>query len=74
MKISFVDDWRQCWKWFSVNCMAISVAIQGAWICIPEDLRKAMPDNLVAIITVVVLLLGVMGRLVKQEKKRGRAS
>ena len=74
MKIKLVEDWKDARRWFSVNCMALGMAIQGAWVCIPEDMRKAMPDNLVAIITTVVLLLGVMGRLVKQEKKRGRAS
>ncbi len=70
MKPKLVEDWKQCWRWLSVNCMVLAGAVQGAWIYIPEDLRRSMPENLVTGITMGLLVLGVMGRLVKQGKRR----
>lgn len=67
-KINLVDDWRKAWKWFSVNCMVLAASIQGAWIYIPEDLRNSIPKEIVSGITLALLILGVIGRLIKQDK------
>ena len=61
-----VDDARNAWKWFSVHAMAWAIAIQGAWELCPPDLRAGVPPKLVTVITLVLLVLGLVGRLVKQ--------
>ena len=47
--------------------MAIAAALQGAWIYIPSDLRDDMPHFLVKGLTIGLLVLGVIGRLIKQD-------
>lgn len=67
--MSLVDDWKNAWRWFSMNCMVIATAIQGAWVYIPEDLKTNIPASLVSTVTILLLILGIAGRLIKQDKK-----
>lgn len=62
-----VDNWQKCWKWFSVQAMALAVAIQGAWMFIPDDMKESLPKDLIGYATMALLALGVVGRLVKQD-------
>jgi len=62
-----VDGWRQAWRWFSVQAMALAVAMQGVWMALPDDLKSRTPDGLVAALTAALLLLGLIGRLVRQK-------
>jgi hypothetical protein len=68
-KVKLVDDAKRAWRWFSVQAMAWAVAIQGAWEFAPDDLKAGMPPKLVTVVTVTLLVLGIAGRLVKQEEK-----
>ena len=73
MKIEIIPEWRQAYKWLSVNCMAFSLAIQGTWLSIPEDMREHLPKHIASIATAALLVLGIAGRVVKQTpKKKGR--
>lgn len=65
-KPKLVDDWKQCWKWFSTQAMALAVAIQGAWMFIPQDMKDSIPKDLIGYVTMALLVLGVAGRLVHQ--------
>lgn len=67
--MKLVRDWKQAWRWLSVNCMVLAATIQGAWMAIPDDLRAAMPIWLGSATTIVLLVLGVAGRLVHQPVK-----
>lgn len=67
--MSLVDDWKSAWRWFSMNCMVIATAIQGAWVYIPDDLRANVPAHLISTVTILLLTLGIVGRLVKQGNK-----
>lgn len=68
-KPKLVDDWKQSWKWFSTQAMALGVAIQGAWMMIPEDMKTSLPQNAICYATMILLVLGVIGRLVKQDAR-----
>lgn len=75
--MKLVDDWKCCWRWVSVNCMILAASLQGAWATVPEYLRDRVPSWTVAVSTVALLILGVMGRLIKQpgtkpQKKKKR--
>ncbi len=64
--MKLVSDWKQAWKWISVNCMVIATAVQGAWMYIPDDMKAEVPHNIVHILTMLLLVLGLAGRLIKQ--------
>lgn len=63
-----VENWRSAWKWISVHCMAWAIALQGAWEACPDSLKAGLNPKLVTVVTVSLLVLGILGRLVKQEK------
>lgn len=64
--MKLVDDWRQGWRWFSVQAMVVAGAIQGAWLFIPGDMKASIPDTWVKALTLTLLVLGIAGRLVQQ--------
>lgn len=68
MKLELVDDFKDCWKWLSTQCMTLAAAIQGAWLYIPDDMKQDLPHNILTGATIFLLALGVIGRLVKQGK------
>ncbi len=63
-----VENWRGAWRWFSLQAMALTAAIQAAWAAMPDDLKQHFPAKLVTAISVGLLLLGIGGRLVRQRK------
>lgn len=64
-----VDDARRAWRWFSVQCMTLALVLQGAWEAMPDDLKSGIPPRAVTLITLALLVLGIVGRLVKQDEK-----
>jgi hypothetical protein len=63
-----VSEWKRAWRWFSVQAMALAVALQGAWASLPDDMRARLPGGTVAAFTILLLLLGIGGRLVRQRR------
>ena len=51
-----------------MHCMAGAVAIQGAWVYIPDDLKANIPHNIQNYITIVLLVMGMIGRVKDQTK------
>ena len=68
--MTLVEDAKKAWRWISVQAMVAAGAIQGAWMFIPDDMKDSLPKGLVSGATIVLLALGVAGRLVKQGKKK----
>ena len=66
--IQLVQDAKSAWRWFSVQAMVLAGAIQGAWVFLPDDMRSTLPPNAVQVVTGVLLVVGVAGRLVKQKE------
>lgn len=66
-KLQLVDGWRNAWSWISVKCMVLAGAIQGAWLFIPDDMKASIPQNVLQVVTFVLLGVGVAGRLTKQD-------
>jgi hypothetical protein len=62
-----IEDWRQAWRWFSMQAMAAAGTVQLAWVSLPDDLRRSIPPAWVTGITVALLVAGIAGRLVKQD-------
>lgn len=68
--MKLVDDAKRAWTWFSVQCMGLALALQGAWEVIPDDLKTGVPPRAVTFITLSLLVLGIVGRLIKQDEKQ----
>jgi hypothetical protein len=61
-----VKDWRQAWKWFSVQAMVLDAAILSAWAAFPDDLKAVIPSGWIKGLAIALLIVGVAGRVVKQ--------
>lgn len=66
--LRLVDDAKHAWRWFSVQAMAITALFMTVWGSMPDDLKAAIPQWVVALVAVAVLILGIAGRLVQQGK------
>lgn len=64
--MKLVDDWRKAWTWFSVQAMTVAGAIEAAWAAFPADLKAVLPDRWVHAVAAGLLVLGIVGRVVKQ--------
>ena len=69
MKVQLVDEWKSAWKWFSVQSMVLAGSIQGTWLAVPADLKTKVPESWVQGVVISLLVLGTIGRLVKQDKQ-----
>lgn len=50
-----------------MQCMAAAVGLQTAWESVPDELKTGIPHQWVTYGTVALLVLGMLGRMVKQE-------
>lgn len=66
--MNLVEDWKDCWKWFSTRAMVIAGALQTTWLTMPEEFKADVPPTLVHWLTVAILIAGVIGRVVKQKE------
>lgn len=65
--MTFVENAKESWKWFSMQAMTLAGALQGTWVAIPQDLKDNVPTNLVHWLTLGLVFAGIVGRLVKQD-------
>lgn len=77
--MKFVDDVKECWKWWSVRIQAAGAALfafaaalpdyaRQAWEFIPADFRAAIGDDAVKVIAASVFVLAILARVVKQDR------
>ncbi|MEC5321599.1 hypothetical protein VSX61_22185 [Brenneria populi subsp. brevivirga] len=71
MKIQLIDEWKQCWRWFSSWALIIAGAIPSVWVELPSDLKSAIPVDIMSTVTTVVAACGLIGRVVQQGKNNG---
>ncbi|MEH6413884.1 DUF7940 domain-containing protein [Pseudomonas sp. CGJS7] len=69
--MKLIDNWRQAWRYLSVQAMALAIALQGVWINLPDDLRAHIPDKIALSVTAGILVLGLIGRLFQQRGADG---
>lgn len=63
-----VDDWRQAWKWFSVQGAAF-LAVAPELYAQAKDLQEYIQPNVFHHMMAALGLSVLIGRLVRQEKK-----
>lgn len=64
-----VPDWREAWRWASMHAMGAAIIVQSAWQVLDADMRESLPAGWVRALTVALLVLGIAGRLVDQQKR-----
>ena len=67
IEAKLVDDAGKAWRWTSVRAMALDTAFLITWATIPDDLKAALPSWLVPVAASAVLVIGVIGRVLKQK-------
>lgn len=68
MKI--IDEWKQAWRWYSVNCPALAVALLGAWAALPEAMQSTFSPGELKAAAIFLIALGIGGRFVDQKPKQ----
>lgn len=64
-----VSDWRQCWRWLSVQFPALNLAFLGTWTALPPKFQEVLPMQWVLGIAAALIVVGVLGRLLDQGAK-----
>ena len=67
--MKLIDDIRGAWRHYSTQALAMGAALQGVWVAFPDDLKAALgPDAVVVVakVTAVILVLGLLGKFVDQ--------
>lgn len=70
--MQLVDGYKRAWRWLSVQCLAIIAVLPFAWEYIPYEVKSMIPLEWQPYLFSLFALLGVAGRLVKQEPKDGQ--
>lgn len=65
--MKLVDNAKQWYKMFSMQANALNVAFLGTWSLLPAKFQDVLPVGAVVGIAVTLLILGTVGRLVKQD-------
>lgn len=62
-----VENWRSAWRWFSIHAMFVTASLQLAWVELPPDVRMGLPPHVISYASIALLVLGIIGRLIRQE-------
>jgi hypothetical protein len=66
--MKLISNWRDAWKWFSVQALAAIVALPVVWGMLPADVKAYLPDGWEPWVFVALAFAGIAGRLVDQNK------
>lgn len=66
--MKLVENWRNAWKWFSVQALAALTVLPMVWLGLPADVKAYVPPKYGLIVVILLGLAGVIGRVVDQNK------
>ena len=64
--MKLVPNARKAWKWFSMQLLVLTAAVQVAWETLPPEALALIPPDVQGYITLGLVLLAMVGRLVDQ--------
>lgn len=67
--MNLIDEWKQCWRFLSVQCNGIGIAISATYASLYDQLKDNFPPRYMFAITGAVFVLGILGRLISQQPK-----
>lgn len=65
----FVQNKSKSWVWFSNIAFALIVAVQAFFDTLPPELIATLPHDAQSKITMILAVLGVIGRFINQSRK-----
>lgn len=68
-RITFVPDWRDSWRWFSMQAQALATGLLAGWSMLPPEWQQLVPRWMIFNMVYAVLVLGMIGRVVQQPIK-----
>lgn len=68
--MKLIEEWKQSWRWLSVQFAGLSAVILTAWLALPEDIKAAVPDGVKAGAAYLGIAAAVVLRLIQQEPKK----
>lgn len=66
--MKLVPDWKQAWRWFSVQALAAIVALPLVWGMLPSDVKAFLPEGWEPWVLVSLAAAGIIGRVIDQNK------
>lgn len=66
-----VEDWHQAWRWSSMRCLALGVAIQGTVVTCPAQVAQHIPEWVwqgLSIFSLACMLAAAVGRVTTMDK------
>ena len=66
-RVRLVRNWRQGWKWASLQSDFLTGVAASAWLAVPGDMRAAVPPGYLAIAALALAVFGFIGRLVERD-------
>lgn len=64
--MTLIPNIKQAWKMFSIQAQALNAALLVSWQTLPLSFQTVLPVQYLLIIAVVLLVLGVIGRVIQQ--------
>lgn len=65
--MKLVENAGSWWKMFSMQAQVINTALLVSWQTLPTTLQTILPVEYLLVIAVGLLVLGMIGRMVKQD-------
>ena len=66
-----IENASSWWKMFSMQAQVVNTALLVSWQTLPASLQTILPVEYLLVIAVGLLVLGMVGRLVKQDNLDG---
>ena len=66
IKIRPVANWKRCPRWLSVAIPTVNLTFLSTWAALPSKFQDALPMPWMLAIAIVLIVLGVAGRLIDQ--------
>lgn len=64
--MKLINDWKNAYRMWSVQCMAVAGAINGALLVVPEWVQQHLPSGLLTVLSTGALALGIVARIIDQ--------
>ena len=70
--MKLVDNAAKWYKMFSVQAQLLQGALLTTWLALPAKFQETLPENSVMFLGIILVILGVLGRLVDQPSVNDR--
>ena len=68
--MKFVDDVKNCYKWFSMKVFAVLAIVPVVWVGLPSDVKDMIPESWnkwMFLALAGTAVIGGIGRTIKQD-------